>query len=69
MRCWNNAPDCLTIQAHPEFERDYMELLMERRAGAATAEELAAVAATLDRPTDRDRTAKLLSDVLRQGDA
>ena len=63
------GPDCLTIQGHPEFERDYIETLMEHRAGAATPAEIAAVAATLGTPPDRAEAAALIADALIQGAA
>jgi len=61
------GPNCLTIQGHPEFERDFIETLIEHRAGSATPEELAAVAAKLDHPPDRARAATLIANTLRHG--
>ena len=61
------GPECLTIQGHPEFERDFVEVLMEHRAGSATPAEIAAVAATLDQPTDRAEAAALIADALTHG--
>ena len=62
------GPDCLTVQGHPEFERDYIETLIERRAGSATPDELAEVAAQLDQPTDRHHAATLLIETLKHGE-
>ena len=61
------GPDCLTIQGHPEFERDFVEVLMEHRAGSATPAEIAAVAATLGTAPDRAAAAALIADALTHG--
>lgn len=58
------GPDCVTLQAHPEFGRDFIEMLMRVRAGSATEAELQEIAQGLERPTDRDRAADLMSAAL-----
>lgn len=58
------APDCLTVQGHPEFGRDYIELLMRVRAGALSPEDLHAAGENLDQPPDNNRIASLLCAAL-----
>lgn len=58
------GPNCVTLQGHPEFRRDYIELLMEVRAGQATPSELAEIAEGLSGPTDRAAAAELMVKAL-----
>ncbi len=60
------GPDCITVQGHPEFGRDYIELLMELRAGLIPQDKLDVASRELDAPTDTNRVAQLLVDALAE---
>lgn len=61
------APDAVTLQAHPEFGPAFMDALLELRAGTAfPVEEAAAARASLERPVANATWAQLLVDYLRR---
>ncbi|MEM1273433.1 MAG: type 1 glutamine amidotransferase [Pseudomonadota bacterium] len=55
-----------SVQAHPEFEREYMEILIDTRAGQVPAANRAHAQAHLSDPTDRDAITAEIVAVLQQ---
>lgn len=59
-------PDAISLQPHPEFGRDFMDGLLELRAGVAFPAPLAdAARASLERPVSNDAWARAIVDYLR----
>jgi GMP synthase-like glutamine amidotransferase len=63
-------PTAISLQPHPEFERDFMDELIALRAGTAfSADAAAAARASLERPVHADVWARLIAGFLRQAGA
>lgn len=64
------TPYAISLQPHPEFGRDFMDALLELRAGTAFPVEEAAVArASLGRPVESQAWARLIVDYLHRAAA
>jgi GMP synthase (glutamine-hydrolysing) len=59
------GPEILTVQAHPEFDRDVIAGLIEHRGDTVPDAQLAQARAGLDRPVDNARIARQIGDFLR----
>ena len=59
------GPEILTVQAHPEFDRDVIAGLIDHRGDTVPDAQLAQARAGLDQPVDNARIARQIGDFLR----